>query len=112
MQEDQREHSRINANLTVFVTTTDKQEIKMTTLDISTGGLRLLSKEKFLTIEPGESIAIHIPSQTDCQATSFIGEIRHYSYEPNGDGVFGINITSIDDSNKHIWHQAITKLSI
>ena len=111
MQADRREHPRITANLTVFVTTADKKERKMTTLDISAKGLRLLSKEKFLTIEPGASITIHIPQQPTCQTVSFIGEVRHYSYEQDGDGVFGIYITSIDDSSKDKWQQAITNLT-
>ena len=111
MQADRREYPRITAHLTVFVTTPDQKEREMTTLDISAKGLRLLSKEKFLTIEPGASITIHIPQQPWCQAVSFIGKVRHYSYEQDGDGVFGIYIATIDDSSKHNWQQAITDLT-
>ena len=111
MNKNQRKHPIFTRHLKLLITTEDKKTRPMETLDVSSQGLRLLTHEPYLVIEPGSMVKIKIPPQkTNSSEINLEGEIRHYSYERDGSGIFGIQLKKLDKETKAAWQRTIENL--
>ena len=107
MSIEQRKYPRYPCNLNISVRTENHQSWQMIALDISVKGLRIISKDFDVLIEPQSFVEISLEKHLHLPALTLSGEVKHYSYEENGQVVFGVEITKIDDEAKEKWHQLI-----
>jgi hypothetical protein len=84
-----RKFPRYSFEIKVKVKTPEDEIFVMKTINISEQGLKLISQDKYIIIEPQSIISIALGDEK----INIEGEIRHFSTEESGETVFGIQIS-------------------
>lgn len=110
MSFEQRKYPRYPCQLKINLKSKNGKSWPMSTLDVSLEGMRILSKEKDLIIEPSSLVTIEVQKQKDIDPFFFSGSVKHYSLEQNGNTIFGVEIKPLTDETKENWPSALDKI--
>ena len=105
MSYEDRKFPRYNFELKVKVETPEDETFVMKTINISEQGLKLISQEKYVIIEPQSIVSIVIGNEE----LIVKGEVRHYSNEDSGHTVFGIMISAEESEWKEYFSNIVKK---
>lgn len=112
MNMELRKYPRYTCHLKINITCEDGSSWEMSTLDVSVEGMRILSSDTNVIIEPSSLVTVRLQKQYDLEPLVFSGVVRHYSLEQNGQVVFGIQITPLSDEIKTKWHHVVEQIRL
>ena len=109
MDIEQRRFERYHCHFQLEVII-EKEKWLMHALDISQEGLRLKSVDINIIIEPKKIVAIKLPYHKKEGSLVIRGEVRHYSYEENGQVIFGVQTLDMDRETKKSWFDILERI--
>jgi hypothetical protein len=104
MSHPDRKFPRYTWTIKVKVKTSENDNFTMDTINISQQGMKLISKEKYIIIEPQSIVKISLGNNINLK-----GEVRHYSMEETGQTVFGIQILEENKDWQNYLNNTVAK---
>ena len=109
---EQRKYPMYPSHFRLNLTCEDGSSWDVSTIDISIEGMRILSKDKNLLLEPSSLVTIKLQKQHNIEPLLFSGVVKHYSLEQNGDTIFGVEVTPRTEQAKKNWDSVVEKVRL
>ena len=110
MGNGERKFLRIAHKIQIKLHVPEGKNYSAETIDVSDEGMRVITKEKYITIIPGTEVKV-ICTQENLSDFCLLCKSRHYSLKENGQTVVGFQIINEnEDEEKKKWLKIIREL--
>ena len=105
-----RKFLRISHKIQIKLQVSEGKNYLAETIDVSDEGMRIITKDKYITIIPGTEVKV-ICTQENLSDFCLLCQSRHYSLKENGQTVVGFQIINEnEDEEKKKWLKIIREL--